>query len=221
MIRTLSLCVITTGFIAISTWTASAVPVPPPTPTCTFGGVDAGTAAGAGVPPVNLSVSTNCAMFGPAPRNDTVANVAADDPFGITTWVLADKSDSSDGDQKFVLNNYTGGATSGAWSVASFAGYKNVMITMKQDVYVAFLINTAYTSGFWSTAGMFINSNNIAQNNSHLSIWYDSTSKCTTDCGGSGSGEVPLPAAVWLLGTAVAGSAGFGAWRRRRASISA
>ena len=31
-----------------------------------------------------------------------------------------------------------------------------------------------------------------------------------------GGGEVPLPGAVWLMGTVLAGGAGVGAWRRRR-----
>jgi len=36
------------------------------------------------------------------------------------------------------------------------------------------------------------------------------------DGGGGGGGEVPLPAAVWLMGSVLGGGAGFGAWRRRR-----
>ena len=31
----------------------------------------------------------------------------------------------------------------------------------------------------------------------------------------SGSGEVPIPAAIWLLGSVIAGSAGVGRWRRK------
>lgn len=38
----------------------------------------------------------------------------------------------------------------------------------------------------------------------------------TTTTKDSGSGEVPLPGALVLFGTVLAGSAGFGAWRRRR-----
>ena len=45
---------------------------------------------------------------------------------------------------------------------------------------------------------------------------------CTDGCPDAAPpppGEVPLPAAVWLMGTMLAGGAGFGAWRRRRKNI--
>src|SRR5690606_31416029 len=65
-------------------------------------------------------------------------------------------------------------------------------------------------------AALSITSGNWTGDFSHIT-WYDSV----PSGGGGGNENIPLPAAVWLFGTAVAGSAGFGAWRRRRASISA
>jgi len=35
-------------------------------------------------------------------------------------------------------------------------------------------------------------------------------------CGGPGPGETPIPGAAFLMGSVLAGGAGFGAWRRRR-----
>jgi hypothetical protein len=41
---------------------------------------------------------------------------------------------------------------------------------------------------------------------------------CATNCppGGPGPGTVPLPAAVWLFGTVLAGGVGVSRWRKRR-----
>ena len=39
---------------------------------------------------------------------------------------------------------------------------------------------------------------------------------CTGDCGGGGPFPTPLPGALWLFATVLAGGAGFGRWRRKK-----
>jgi hypothetical protein len=41
------------------------------------------------------------------------------------------------------------------------------------------------------------------------------------DCPSHGGGEVPLPSALWLMGTVLAGATGVGGWRRKRRNTSA
>ena len=39
---------------------------------------------------------------------------------------------------------------------------------------------------------------------------------CTVNCTGNGAGTTPLPGALAMFGSALAGAAGIGGWRRRR-----
>jgi len=185
---------------------------PAGTATCVFGGVPAGTAGAAGVPPANLSVTTACATYA---GNDTTANIASLDPFGIASWVLADKSDDTDdggsdddGDNSIIFAGIGADATSGNWSVVSFLDYSNVMFTLVSGPeFAAFKMDTSSTSGFWATAGLFMNDKGKARDLSHVSIFYDPNSRID---------PVPLPGALLLLGSAVAWVFGYETWRKRR-----
>lgn len=48
------------------------------------------------------------------------------------------------------------------------------------------------------------------------------TASCVGEvCRGGGPGDTPVPGAVFLMGSVLAGGAGFGAWRRRRNKVAA
>jgi hypothetical protein len=200
--------------VALAAVTALCIGMAKPagTATCVAGGVAAGNAAAAGVPPANLSVSTACAVYA---GNDGVAEIALFDPFGITSWVLADKSDDTDngganddGDNSIIFAGVGGGQTSGNWSVASFLGYSEIMFTLKQgDEFAAFKMDTSSKSGFWVTAGLFMNKKGEAQDLSHVSVFYDPNSRID---------PVPLPGALLLLGSAIAWVFGYEKWWKRR-----
>lgn len=53
-----------------------------------------------------------------------------------------------------------------------------------------------------------------------MAIRIDATEHCVTNCPAPPP-ETPLPAAVWLLGSVLAGGAGFGRWRKRKAKKTA
>lgn len=55
-----------------------------------------------------------------------------------------------------------------------------------------------------------------------MAIRIDLYERCVTNCAPGGAGtETPLPAAVWLLGSALAGGAGVSRWRKRRSKKAA
>ncbi|MBL4906638.1 MAG: hypothetical protein JKX94_04230, partial [Sneathiella sp.] len=137
--------------------------------TCTFGSVIFDGVSGA-----DLTSSTACAdAAGGGPLgNDTQANIDALDPFGIFDWVLADKSDGG-GDNAIVLLDVVNGITSGAWRVDSLNGYTDVFLTLKStNGYAAYLLDTAFLSGDWTTANIFTNKQGKAQAISHISLYY-------------------------------------------------
>ncbi|MBL4666484.1 MAG: hypothetical protein JKY04_03840, partial [Sneathiella sp.] len=113
---------------------AIAVPV-----SCTFGDVlfPDGTAA-------DLTTSTDCEVH--LGINDTEANVAAVDPFGITDWVLSDKIAGGDGDGMLDLSGVVVDIHTGTWSIADYKGYTSVFLTLKaSDGFAAYLLNTAFS----------------------------------------------------------------------------
>ncbi|MEH6401808.1 MAG: hypothetical protein V7750_00450 [Sneathiella sp.] len=161
---------------------------------CQFGASLAGGA--------DLTTSTACQGFG---GNDTNTLDVGDDIFGITDWTLSDKTDGGAGSPiAFSAGDYTG--KSGTWSVASFAGYTDVLITLKAGKnFVAFLLDTAFLGGDWTTdIDILSNKKGKAQGISHLSIYYSPSSLSV----------VPLPAALPLYGAGIV-VLGFLGWRKR------
>jgi len=174
---------------------AVAVPV-----MCTFGDelYPDGTAA-------DLTTSTDCEVH--LGINDTEANVATVDPFGITDWVRADKIAGGDGDGVLDLSGVVVDVNSGTWSIADFKGYTSIFLTLKaSDGFAAYLLDTAFSSGEWTTADLFP-SGDGGKDLSHMSLYYSPGSVTV----------VPLPAAFPLYGAGLA-LLGLVAHRRRSKS---
>ncbi len=57
-----------------------------------------------------------------------------------------------------------------------------------------------------------VNWTGIPNANDHGNV----TGDISLDHAGSAGSTTPLPAAVWMMGSVLAGGAGFGAWRKRR-----
>ena len=166
---------------------------------CGFGSVLVTSASGT----ADLTTSTDCEAFDG--DNDTPANVAANDPFGITDWVLADKSDGGDGTHAIILKDVVNGINTGTWSVDSFNGYTDVFLTLKAgNAFVAYLLDTTFLSGNWTTASIFP-SGGGGKGLSHMSLYYSPSSLTA----------VPLPAALPLYGAGML-ILGFLGYRKRK-----
>jgi hypothetical protein len=108
---------------------------------------------------------------------------------------------------------------SGDFSFVAPAGYYNFVIAFKsgQGVldpdWAAFILPAGVTSGNWSISG--------AQALSHVNLYGQvcPTSGCPDPGPGPGPGQTPIPGAAFLMGSVLAGGAGFGAWRRRRRAV--
>jgi hypothetical protein len=50
-----------------------------------------------------------------------------------------------------------------------------------------------------------------------LVVRIDAIDRCVSNCPPGGPGQTPLPAAIWLFGTVLAGGAGVNRWRKRKA----
>lgn len=115
--------------------------------------------------------------------------------FGLTDWILADKSDDvTSGNQTITFTSgVTKNANSGGWAISSIGSAADVMVNLKAgNGWGSFLVDT--TSGTWtSSKGL-----------SHASIYYRA---------GTPVGTVPLPAAGWML---LAGLGGLVAAKRRK-----
>ena len=157
--------------------------------------------AGATVPPANLSVSTACENFS---GNDLgKKGVVKQDPFATSTWQLAATttqkgilgSGASKPDKSFIFTVTGISAGAGTWAAVPLDGLFQLMITISNGKnYAAFLVNTDFLSGFWSTLGLFDSKKKkvcqhhhcvtvwVPSKNIHLSLWYNP--------------EVPIPPPV-------------------------
>jgi hypothetical protein len=160
------------------------------------------------------TTSTACVVESGNNENQNLNTIVAGGLFGINTWseVAASVSAGS------TVGPLTAGAgtTSGTWSVSNFTNVLAAMLTVKAgDQFAAYLLDTSSPSGTWSTLGLLVGSGQ-QPGISGLALY-------ETFCGGttgitcpSHQGTTPLPGAVWLFGTALAGAAGVGSWRRKK-----
>jgi hypothetical protein len=191
--KLLSKIIVLSGFLTASLFFTANVSAT----TCSFGATLGATDF------ADLTTSTACEVHGGI--NDTTANIASLDPFGITDWVLADKSDGPDGDHAITLSGVVNGVNSGTWSVNSFAGYTSVFLTLKAgNNFAAYLLDTAFLNGAWATANIFP-SGGGGKGLSHMSLYYSPTSLTV----------VPLPAALPLYGAGLL-ILGFMGYKRRK-----
>ncbi len=163
------------------------------------------------------TTSTACVVESGNNENQNLNTIVAGGLFGINTWseVAASVGAGS------TVGPLTAGAgtKSGTWSVPDFTNVLAAMLIVKTgDQFAAYLLNTAFTSGLWSTLGLLNGKSQDQPDLSHLALY-------ETPCGGttgitcpSHQSATPLPGAVWLFGTALAGAAGVGSWRRKRKS---
>lgn len=191
--------------------------------TCQFGTEDDYTAS------ADVWTSTDC--VGELEGNDAIgnnsgSNVDLNDAqnftsgalFGSTNWELDTKIEvSGNEDDGFFFDTadpngrlsagLEDDALSGSWSVGNWNGVEKATLVLKGgNGFAAYLLDlTAGLEGEWSTQALFVGKNN--NNNptlSHVSLY-------TTPS------PIPLPAAGWLLITAL-GGLGIAARRRRKAS---
>ncbi len=169
---------------------------------CDFGNTlfDQTSKSGAG-----LTSSIGCTLF--TNTNDNAKNdIPGLDLFGIEDWVLADKSDGGgNGVIDLVVSFADKSDYLGKWSVDSFAGYKDVFITVKSgNGFAAYLLDTAQISGDWTTAALFPTKKG-GKGLSHMSLFYSPDSLTV----------VPLPAAFPLYAAGMA-LLGFIGLRKRK-----
>lgn len=161
---------------------------------------------------LTTATAATCIASGPGNIN---ANA---DAINLLGYVSIDKSDNTD-DYVGVDGelSVTGtGALSGSFSFTAPAGYFNFVLGLKSGNgpldpdWVAFLLPAGILSGTWEIL-------TGSQSLSHANLYAQLCPR-----GGCGNnqdppGPVPLPGAVWLMGTVLAGSAGIRRWRNRKA----
>ncbi len=149
----------------------------------------------------NTALSPNDGCSNGTTTLDTVANVNADAPFGSANWILLDDSDSGGGNPNVTLTA-TDNVLNGAWTI-TFSGpnpwntYSDLMITMQGAP-------TNYVSYSLDSVSMPLNGSFAIANVGlpalgHARLW---------------ASPVPVPAAVWLLGSGLLGLVGVA--RRRK-----
>ena len=130
--------------------------------------------------------------------------------FDGATFLTVDKSDTDDTfvgvDGEITI---TGDPNSGHFTLALPAGYKNFILALKSGSgqldpdWVAFLLAPGTTEGDWTIS---------SQGFSHA-ILYAQLSPENENVNVS---ENPIPGALWLFGTVIAGGAGYSRWRKKR-----
>ena len=160
---------------------------------------------------------SNCFAHGSPPPN---INGNASDPVVVAGYSFLNGVTYGDG----VTGVHTSGALSvdqtstgvGTFSIGSVSGYYNFVIALKDGSlgsfqWVAFLLPAGATLGSWSLLG----ANGEYHGLSDFNLYAQSCP--STGCPSSIGPPVPIPAAAWLFGSALAGVAGLGRWRNKRA----
>jgi hypothetical protein len=142
-------------------------------------------------------------------ENQNVNTIISGGLFGISNWVeLAGSVGASS-----TVGPLTAGAgtTSGTWSVPSFSHTEAFLVVKGGNGFAAYLLNTLFTSGSWSTLGLIVGKKGNHPDLSHLAL-YEGGSVVENDV----PIPTPLPGAIWLLGSMLAGAVGIKNWRERR-----
>jgi len=155
---------------------------------------------------LTTSVAATCLAY--APGNINMNN----DAINQLGYVNIDKSDTNDAfvgvDGEITI---TGGPNSGHFTLALPAGYKNFVLALKSGVgqrdpdWVAFLLAAGTTEGDWTIS---------SQGFSHANLYAQLCAECSTEK--ENGPETPIPGALWLFGSVVAGSVGYGRWRKKQ-----
>ena len=127
-------------------------------------------------------------------------------------YVSIDKSDTDDAfvgvDGEISI---TGGPNSGHFTLALPAGYQNFVLALKSGNgqldpdWAAFLLAPGTTEGDWTIS---------SQGFSHALLYAQLCTECSTEK--ENVSENPIPGALWLFGTVIAGGAGYSRWRKKR-----
>jgi hypothetical protein len=133
-------------------------------------------------------------------------------------YVTIDKSDNTTAyvgvDAELTITGT--GALSGNFSFTAPAGYFNFVLGLKSGEgqlnpdWVAFLLPAGILSGTWA----ILTGN---QSLSHANLYAQACPRGVCGNDQDPPNPVPLPGAVWLMGTVLAGSAGIRRWRNRKA----
>lgn len=152
------------------------------------------------------SLTTSTACKGVFDGND--ANQNLDGLFGTNGWTQIEKVDGDSGNSNtngLNLMVTTNGGTSGNWKVDSFQGNDPVMFVLKGGPsFSAFLMDLSETMGKWNTESLLKGNGKPGPGLSHFTVY------------SAGVTPVPVPAAVWLMGSGLLALVGIG--RRKRKS---
>ena len=159
---------------------------------------------------LTTAVAATCLAFG-------AGNIDGNgDAINSLGYLTVDKSDNTtayvgiDGE----ITSLTGvSGLSGHFTITDPAGYKNFVFALKSGEgrldpdWVAFLLAPGTTSGDWAiTVG--------SQTLSHANLYAQACGDA--GCPANEIGHTPIPGALWLFGTVIAGGTGFGRWRKKR-----
>jgi hypothetical protein len=123
--------------------------------------------------------------------------------FGQTGWNQIEKVDSSSGNSNDnglnLMVSANAGGTSGKWQVDDYQGNNPVMFVLKGgNSFSAFLMNLNVTSGTWNTDSLLKGNGKPGPGLSHFTVY------------SAGVTPVPVPAAVWLMGSGLLALVGIG-----------
>ena len=159
----------------------------------------------------DVTTSTACINVSGNNENQNVNTIISGGLFGISNWIEVAGSVGAGS----TVGPLTAGAgtTSGTWSVPSF-GYTDAFLVVKGgDNFAAYLLNTLFTSGDWSTLGLLVGNADHPNHPdlSHLAL-YEGGSVVENNT----PIPTPVPGAFWLMGTVLAGAVSIKNWRKRR-----
>ena len=131
--------------------------------------------------------------------------------FHQPTWIFEHRQDRHDDafvgvDGEITI---TGDPNSGHFTLALPAGYQNFVLVLKSGNgqldpdWVAFLLAPGTTEGDWTIS---------SQGFSHALLY----GQLSTENENVNVSENPIPGALWLFGTVIAGGAGYSRWRKKR-----
>lgn len=159
---------------------------------------------------LNTATAATCLATGTKNIN------ANGDAINSLGYLSIDKSDNStvyegvDGELSITLTS----AGTGSFQITPPAGYYHFVLALKSGagqldpVWAAFLLPAGVFSGDWTIS---------ANGYSHANLYGQACPGGVCGNNQDPPGPVPLPGAVWLMGTVLAGTAGVARWRKRRA----